>query len=246
MKYEKIKPNIFLEVKMYKVLIVDDDTEIRELIKGDLILSGYMVDDASDGEMGLGLAIKNSYDAILLDVMMPKMDGFEVCENIRKINKDIPIILLTAKGAIEDKIKGFDCGADDYIVKPFDIQELLVRLRALFRRNAPQDTMQNEVLSAGHIKINPDSLEVMLDGIPKKLTPTEFEILYCLMQHINQPVSLSVLLNEVWGYDADEDVRMLRVHVGGLRHKIEENPKAPKYLHTITNVGYKLTPFGEV
>lgn len=231
---------------MSRLLIVDDDSEIRNFIKVDLELSGYLVDTASDGADGLAMALKNSYDLILLDVMMPKMDGFEVCQNIRKVNKEVPILLLTAKGAIEDKISGFECGADDYLVKPFDIQELLVRARALLRRNSKEDAPTGEILDIGDIKISPDSLETSINGEVKKLTPTEFEILYCLMQHSNQAVTLSTLLNEVWGYDADEDVRMLRVHVGGLRHKIEPNPKTPKYLHTITNVGYKLTPFGEI
>lgn len=231
---------------MSRLLIVDDDREIRELLKVDLQLSGYLVDTACDGQEGLTMALKSSYDLILLDVMMPKMDGYEVCQNIRKVNKEIPILLLTAKGAIEDKVVGFERGADDYLVKPFDIQELLVRVRALLRRNNKNDSHSGEVLDAGDIKIFPDSLEATINGEVKKLTPTEFEILYCLMQHINQAVTLSTLLNEVWGYDADEDVRMLRVHVGGLRHKIEPSPKTPKYLHTITNVGYKLTPFGEI
>ncbi len=229
---------------MSRLLIVDDDKEIREFLKVDLQMSGYAVDTAIDGQEGLSMALKNAYDMILLDVMMPKMDGFEVCKNIRKVNKEIPILLLTAKGAIEDKITGFETGADDYLVKPFDIQELLVRVRALLRRNNKPET-ETEITDAGEIKLLPDSLEAIVNSEIKKLTPTEFEILFCLMQHINQPVTLSTLLNEVWGYDADEDVRMLRVHVGGLRHKIEPNPKMPKYLHTITNIGYKLTPFGE-
>lgn len=229
---------------MSRLLIVDDDKEIREFLKVDLQMSGYAVDTATDGQEGLSMALKNAYDMILLDVMMPKMDGFEVCKNIRKVNKEIPILLLTAKGALEDKITGFETGADDYLVKPFDIQELLVRVRALLRRNKAE-TQTSEVTDAGDIKLLPDSLEAIVNSEVKKLTPTEFEILFCLMQHIGQPVTLSTLLSEVWGYDADEDVRMLRVHVGGLRHKIEPNPKTPKYLHTITNVGYKLTPFGE-
>lgn len=231
---------------MNKLLIVDDDNEIRNLIKIDLQMSGYQVDTASDGQEGLSMALKNQYDLILLDVMMPKMDGYEVCKNIRKVNQEIPVLLLTAKSAIEDKVSGFDSGADDYLVKPFDIQELLVRVRALLRRNSDKKPVSSEILKVGHIKINPDSLEATINSEVKKLTPTEFEILYCLMQHSNQAVTLSTLLSEVWGYDADEDVRMVRVHVGGLRHKIEPNPKCPEYLHTITNVGYKLTPFGEV
>lgn len=232
---------------MSRFLIVDDDAEIRDFIKTDLEMSGFSIDTATDGQMGLNMALKSDYELIILDVMMPKMDGFEVCQNIRKVNKKVPILLLTAKGAIEDKVKGFNCGADDYLVKPFDIQELLVRIRALLRRNAPVgNTSTNENLSLGEIKLFPESLETSIKGQIIKLTPTEFEILYCLMQYANKAVSLTTLLNEVWGYDEDEDVRMVRVHVGGLRQKIETNPKHPEFLHTVTGVGYKLTPFGEL
>ena len=232
---------------MSRFLIVDDDAEIRDFIKTDLEMSGFSIDTATDGQMGLNMALKSDYELIILDVMMPKMDGFEVCQNIRKVNKKVPILLLTAKGAIEDKVKGFNCGADDYLVKPFDIQELLVRIRALLRRNAPVgNTSTNETLSLGEIKLFPESLETSIKGQIIKLTTTEFEILYCLMQYANKAVSLTTLLNEVWGYDEDEDVRMVRVHVGGLRQKIETNPKHPEFLHTVTGIGYKLTPFGEL
>ena len=170
-----------------RILIVDDDDEIRELLEFDIAQSGYFVDTASDGKEGLTKVLNNSYDLVILDVMMPKMNGFDVCKNIRQAKLSIPIIMLTAKG----------------------------------------------------------TLECVILNKKIKLTPTEFEILYCLMQHFNNAVTLATLLDEVWGYDSDEDVRMLRVHVGGLRNKIEPNSKSPIYLHTVTNVGYKLTPFGE-
>ena len=228
-----------------RLLIVDDDKQIRELLVFDIAQSGYIVDCASDGQEGLKKALENNYDLILLDVMMPKMNGYEVCQNIRIAKPDVPILMLTAKGTIEDKTQGFDCGADDYLIKPFEIQEVLLRIRALLRRgesNQKQNT--KEVLRAGDIEILPDSLEAVIIDKKVKLTPTEFEILYCLMQHINSPVTLATLLDEVWGYGSDEDVRMVRVHVGELRKKIEINTREPKYLHTIVNVGYKLTPFG--
>lgn len=231
-----------------RILIVDDDTEIRELLEFDLAQSGYTIDSATDGAQGVNKALQNSYDIVLLDVMMPKMNGYDVCQNIKKVKPEIPVLLLTAKGTIDDKTTGFECGADDYLVKPFDVQEVLLRVRALLRRNRPQlsqgDVFSNEILKMGEIEIYPDALEVQILSQRKKLTPIEFEILYCLMQHFNKPVTLAMLLNEVWGYDSDEDVRMLRVHVGGLRHKIETNTKTPRYLHTVTNVGYKLTPMG--
>lgn len=230
-----------------RLLVVDDDDEIRELLEFDLAQSGYQIDTASDGYEGLNKALNSNYDLVLLDVMMPKMNGYEVCKNIRKSKPDLPVLLLTAKGTINDKTTGFDSGADDYIVKPFDIQEVLLRVRALLRRNTTpsNNPLSKEILKIGDIELFPDSLETNVNGNRIKLTPTEFEILYCLMQHFNNAVTLAVLLNEVWGYDGDEDVRMLRVHVGGLRQKIEEDPKHPVYLHTVTNVGYKLTPFNE-
>ena len=229
-----------------RILIVDDDTEIRDLLEFDISSSGYFVDTASDGYEGLTKALNNKYDLILLDVMMPKMNGFEVCKNIRQAKLNVPILMLTAKGTIDDKASGFNNGADDYLVKPFDVQEVLLRIRVLLRRTEPQveSFSSTEILEAGEIEIFPDTLECIILNKRIKLTPTEFEILYCLMQHFNKAVTLATLLEEVWGYDRDEDVRMLRVHVGGLRNKIEPDTKNPRYLHTVTNVGYKLTPFG--
>ena len=229
-----------------RILIVDDDTEIRDLLEFDIASSGYFVDTASDGMDGLTKALNNKYDLVLLDVMMPKMNGFEDCKNIRAAKINVPILMLTAKGTIGDKTSGFDSGADDYLVKPFDIQEVLLRIRVLLRRTEPQvETLcSTEILEAGEIEILPDTLECIILNKKVKLKPTVFEILYCLMQHFNKAVTLATLLEEVWGYDSDEDVRMLRVHVGGLRNKIEPDTKNPRYLHTVTNVGYKLTPFG--
>jgi DNA-binding response OmpR family regulator len=229
-----------------RILIIDDDPEIRELLDFDISSSGYYTDTAQDGMEGLNKALNNKYDLILLDVMMPKMNGFEVCKNIRQAKINIPVLMLTAKGTIGDKTSGFDSGADDYLVKPFDVQEVLLRIRVLLRRTQPQiePMMSSEILEAGEIEIFPDTLEAVILNRKVKLTPTEFEILYCLLQHFNKAVTLATLLEEVWGYSSDEDVRMLRVHVGGLRNKIEADTKNPKYLHTVTNVGYKLTPFG--
>jgi DNA-binding response OmpR family regulator len=249
---------------MVDILVVDDDPEIVDLLKLDFELMGFQVETASDGAAGLKKAEARKFDLIVLDVMMPKMDGFEVCKRIRatKHGAGTPVILLTAKGTIEDKVRGFNAGADDYLVKPFEFQELMVRMRALFRRsgtlvnnaataagappthngNGASTKGKNEVLSAGDIRLLPTSLEVVIQGRLVKLTPTEFEILYCLMQHVNEAVPLATILKEVWGYDADEDVRMLRVHIGGLRQKVEEDHKHPKYLQTITNVGYRLNP----
>jgi len=237
---------------MVNILVVDDDPEIIDLLRLDLELMGFHVDAVNDGINALKKAEAKIYDLIVLDVMMPKLDGFEVCKRIRanRASAAVPIILLTAKGTIEDKIRGFNAGADDYLVKPFEFQELMVRMRALFRRTGTLNKEVNtpkkdEVLSAGEIKLIPASLETVVRGKLIKLTPTEFEILYCLLQHCGEAVPLASILQEVWGYEADEDVRMLRVHIGGLRQKIEEDHKNPKYLQTITNVGYRLNPILE-
>ena len=231
---------------MLDILVADDDPEIIDLMRLDLELMGFRIDTVSDGMSVIKKTESKRYDLIILDVMMPKLDGFEACKRIRnsRLAATTPIILVTAKGTIEDKIRGFNAGADDYLVKPFEFQELMVRMRALFRRSGamqPQGVKQRpEVLSAGDIQLMPTSLECTIGERKIKLTPTEFEILYCLMQHVGEAVPLKNILKEVWGYDEDEDVRMLRVHVGGLRQKIEPDQKNPQYLQTVTNVGYRL------
>jgi len=225
-----------------RILIVDDDTEIRDLLEFDISSSGYHTDTASDGMEGLNKALNNKYDLILLDVMMPKMNGFEVCKNIRQAKINIPILMLTAKGTIGDKTTGFDSGADDYLVKPFDIQEVLLRIRVLLRRNQPQvePNLASEILEAGEIEILPDTLEAVILNKKVKLTPTEFEILYCLMQHFNKAVTLAILLEEVWGYSQDDDVETIRVHIRHLRSKIDKIANGKKYIETIYGGGYKL------
>ena len=231
-----------------KILVVEDEKDMNRIIKKELESEGYLVDVCYDGESAYDFLTMEEYDGAILDVMLPIMNGFEVCKNIRQAKLAVPVLMLTAKGTIDDKTTGFDCGADDYLVKPFDIQEVLLRIRVLLRRNVvnfEESPLSNEVLKCGDIEIFPESLEAVIVNQRVKLTPTEFEILYCLMQHFNSPVTLATLLDEVWGYDSNEDVRMLRVHVGGLRNKIEINAKLPKYLHTVTNVGYKLTPFAQ-
>lgn len=234
------------------ILIADDDDEIRELLEFDLNHSGYYVKSVKNGLEAYNESILSHYDLVILDVMMPKMNGFDACFKIKEKNPDIPVLLLTAKGTIEDKTKGFNSLADDYLVKPFDIQEVLLRVRALLRRNTINSSFDKNMLpgqnqsntgitKSNDIELYENSLEVKIKDKLTKLTPTEFEILYCLLQHNNQAVSLATLLQEVWGYDSDEDVRMVRVHVGTLRQKIEPDPKKPVYVHTVTNVGYRLT-----
>lgn len=230
---------------MFKILAIDDEQHILDLIKINLNISGYEVETAHDGAEGLAKAKHGNFDAVIIDIMMPKLDGYTVCEQLRSSveTKDTPIILLTAKNALEDKVKGFDVGADDYLVKPFEPQELLVRLKALLRRSKKpilQDKKITEILHAGDIKLFPDVLKANIKNKEISLTPIEFEILYCLLQHTDQPVKLSTILFEVWGYQGEENPDMLRVHFRHLRQKIEENPKQPKYLLTVMNVGYRL------
>ncbi len=234
---------------MVNILVVDDDPEITDLLRMDLELMRFDVDTAGDGLNAVKKTEAKTYDLIIIDVMMPKMDGYEAVQRIRKTknNSDVPIIMLTAKGTLTDKVRGFNAGVDDYLIKPFEFQELMVRMRALFRRTgalekSKQQRNKKEVLESGDFKLLPNALEVELNGKTIKLTPTEFEILHCLMQHVGEAVSLGQLLQDVWGYEPDEDVRVLRVHMGGLRQKVEVDPKKPVYLETVTNVGYRLSP----
>ena len=232
---------------MAKILLVEDEVNIASFIERGLREFGHEVYVAYDGAAGWELTQKNDFQLLILDIIMPKMNGLQLCKQYRqRFGYHAPVIMLTALGTTEDIVSGLDAGADDYLVKPFDIQEVLLRIRVLLRRNQPQEETltSNEILEAGEIEILPDTLETIILNKRMKLTPTEFEILYCLLQHFNKPVTLATLLEEVWGYSSDEDVRMLRVHVGALRNKIEPDAKNPKYLHTVTNVGYKLTPFG--
>ena len=232
---------------MAKILLVEDEVNIASFIERGLREFGHEVYVAYDGAAGWELTQKNDFQLLILDIIMPKMNGLQLCKQYRqRFGYHAPVIMLTALGTTEDFVSGLDAGADDYLVKPFDIQEVLLRIRVLLRRNQPQEETltSNEILEAGEIEILPDTLETIILNKRMKLTPTEFEILYCLLQHFNKPVTLATLLEEVWGYSSDEDVRMLRVHVGALRNKIEPDAKNPKYLHTVTNVGYKLTPFG--
>ncbi|MEK7431896.1 MAG: response regulator transcription factor [Cyanobacteriota bacterium] len=230
---------------MFKILLIDDEKEILDFIKINLEISCYDVHTASDGAEGLAKAKTGEFDAIITDIMMPKLDGYTMAEQIRSnpLTKETPIIMLSAKGSLEDKVQGFNTGADDYLTKPFEPQELLVRLKALLRRNHKEisnDKKIKEILVAGDITLSPDILKLTIKDRLISLTPIEFEIIYCLLQYTDQPVKLSTILQEVWGYTDEENPDMLRVHFRHLRQKIEENPKSPKYLVTVMNIGYKL------
>lgn len=231
---------------MSRILVIDDDQAIAELIKVNLDLLGHQVTTANDGIKGLALAQQNRPDLIVLDVMMPDLDGFTVCQRLRQNTNTngIPILMLTALGMTRDKVKGFDSGADDYLVKPFEIPELQVRVRALLRRagSVPQSASLPEILTAGEITLIPENLQAKIRERIVKLTPTEFEILHCLMQHHGQTVSTGKLLEEVWGYSPDDDVDTIRVHIRHLRTRLETSDR--KYIRTVYGGGYQLIPEG--
>lgn len=222
-----------------KVLVVDDEKLIVKGIRFSLLQDGMEVDCAYDGEEALNRAKANSYDMILLDVMLPKMDGFEVCQAIREFS-DVPIVMLTAKGDDMDKILGLEYGADDYITKPFNILEVKARIKAIMRRTSPERApqVQSSVIEKGDIKLDCDSRRLFINDNEINLTAREFELLEILIKNENKVYSRESLLKMVWGEDYPGDVRTVDVHVRRLREKIEANPSEPKYVHTKWGVGY--------
>ena len=222
-----------------KVLVVDDENLIVKGIRFSLEQDGMEVDCAYDGEEALNKAKSNSYDMILLDIMLPKMDGFEVCQAIREFS-DMPIVMLTAKGDDMDKILGLEYGADDYITKPFNILEVKARIKAIMRRTSParQQAAQASVIEKGDLKLDCESRRLFINGTEINLTTREFELLEIMVKNENKVYSRENLLNLVWGKEYPGDVRTVDVHVRRLREKIETNPSEPKYVHTKWGVGY--------
>ena len=222
-----------------RVLVVDDEKLIVKGIRFSLEQDGYDVDCAYDGEEALKLAKENAYDIILLDVMLPKYDGFEVCQQIREYS-DVPIIMLTAKGDDMDKILGLDYGADDYITKPFNILEVKARIKAIMRRVSKRDKNQeNEKVNVkGEMKIDCESRRVIIGEKEINLTAKEFDLLELLAMNPGKVYSRENLLNIVWGYEYPGDARTVDVHIRRLREKIEKNPGEPLYIHTKWGVGY--------
>ena len=217
-----------------RILIVDDDAEIRDLLEFDISSSGYFVDTASDGMEGLNKALNNKYDLILLDVMMPKMNGWEVCREIRETSK-VPIIMLTAKGDEEDELTGFELGVDEYISKPFSPKILVARVGAILRRSgkAPEE---GKLLSIGGIVIDQTAHTVTVDGRQIELSFKEFELLTYFMENEGIALSREKILNHVWNYDYFGDARTIDTHVKKLRAKIGEKGD---YIKTIWGMGYK-------
>jgi two-component system, OmpR family, response regulator VicR len=221
-----------------KVLVVDDEKLIVKGIRFSLEQDGMEVDCAYDGEEALEAAKKKEYDVVLLDVMLPKITGFEVCQQIREFSS-MPIIMLTAKGDDMDKILGLEYGADDYITKPFNILEVKARIKAIMRRSTKKAAeTQAKVIKFEDLKIDCESRRVYVGNKEVNLTAKEFDLLELLIFNPNKVYSRENLLNIVWGYDYPGDVRTVDVHIRRLREKIEDNPSEPKYIHTKWGVGY--------
>ena len=222
-----------------KVLVVDDEKLIVKGIRFSLEQDGMEVDCAYDGEEALRMAQENTYDMVLLDIMLPKMDGFEVCQAIREFS-DMPIVMLTAKGDDMDKILGLEDGADDYTTKPFNILEVKARIKAIMRRTAgkKEETKSDSVIEKKDLRLDCDSHRLFILGNEVNLTTKEFDLLMLLVKNENKVYSRESLLELVWGKDYPGDVRTVDVHVRRLREKIELNPSEPKYVHTKWGVGY--------
>lgn len=223
-----------------KVLVVDDEKLIVKGIRFSLEQDGMVVDCAYNGEEAVRLAKESEYDIVLLDVMLPKMDGFEVCQQIREFSS-MPIVMLTAKGDDMDKILGLDYGADDYITKPFNILEVKARIKAITRRTSKSAEVEKENaknIQVGELKLDCEGRRLYISGKEINLTAKEFDVLELLVFNPNKVYSRENLLNIVWGYEYPGDVRTVDVHIRRLREKIETNPSEPKYVHTKWGVGY--------
>ncbi len=222
-----------------QVLVVDDEKLIVKGIRFSLEQDGMEVDSAYDGEEALEMAKKKKYDIILLDLMLPKMDGLEVCQQIREFS-NVPIVMLTAKGEDMDKILGLEYGADDYITKPFNILEVKARIKAIMRRSANDHDEKEKArtLEVGELRMDTEGRRVFVSDREINLTAKEFDVLELLVLNPNKVYSRENLLNIVWGYEYPGDVRTVDVHIRRLREKIEANPSEPKFVHTKWGVGY--------
>ena len=224
-----------------KILVVDDEKVLVKGIKFNLENEGYQVETGSDGEEAVDKARTGQFDLIILDLMMPKIDGLQACMKIREFS-NVPIIMLTAKGEDADKIIGFECGADDYITKPFNILELKARIRALLRRAASSAQQQREAdrLTQGSITLDVAERAAWRDGRPVDLTAKEFDLMVLLMQNPGRVYSRENLLNLVWGYEYIGEFRTVDVHIRRLREKLEPDPASPEHILTKWGVGYYL------
>ncbi|MFA6597460.1 MAG: response regulator transcription factor [Ignavibacteriaceae bacterium] len=228
---------------MYKVLIVEDEPDMRMGLKDNLEFEEYEVDTAENGKEGYEKIIKNNYDLVLLDVMMPEMSGFEVCKQVRKEGINVPIILLTAKGQEIDKVRGLELGADDYITKPFSLRELLARIKAVLRRapeHAEQSTKKSAPVHIGILTIDFSTFIATSKNKPVQMSHKEFELLHYLWDKKNTVVTRDDLLNKIWGYEESPTTRTVDNFIVRLRQKIEKDPDRPHIIITVHGIGYKL------
>ena len=225
---------------MSKILIVEDEPNMVMGLKDSFEHEGFEVVIAQDGEEGLSKAITSKPDLILLDVMMPKMSGIDVCRRLREMGDEVPIILLTARSQEIDKVVGLEIGADDYVTKPFGLKELIARIRANLRR-ASKQVAQIENFSFDDFRIDFKKYQAIKNGEKLELSSREFEILKFLIQHRDEIVTRDQLLDEVWGYSSNPITRTVDNHIAKLRQKIEVNPSDPQYIVTVHRVGYRFT-----
>ena len=220
-----------------RILVVDDDRAVRDALRRALTLGGYEVQVAEDGEQALEQVVRAIPDAVVLDVGLPGIDGLEVCRRLRRLGNRVPILILTARDAVADRIDGLDVGADDYMVKPFDVGELKARLRALLRRSGPEVDPQS--LSFAEVRLDSSRHGADVQGKFVELTRTEYQLLELLMLNPNHVLQHTLIYDRVWGYDFGPASNALRVYVGYLRHKLE-GAGARQLIHTVRGVGYVL------
>jgi two-component system response regulator MprA len=224
-----------------RILVVDDDRAVRESLRRSLAFNGYDVDVAGDGAEALERVADQRPDALVLDVMMPRVGGLETCRRLRADGDDVAILVLTARDSVADRVAGLDAGADDYLVKPFDLEELLARLRALLRRSSAGQAQDDrgETLAFADLLLDPGTREVTRSGRQIRLTRTEFSLLELLLRHPRQVLARERILEQVWGYDFPTTANSLEVYVGYLRRKTEAQGE-PRLIHTVRGVGYAL------
>jgi DNA-binding response OmpR family regulator len=222
-----------------RILVVEDEAPMRIALEDILRAEGYRVLTANDGEMGISLATREQPDLVLLDVMMPRLDGLSLCAELRRLGMIVPVLMLTARGQVEDRVAGLDTGADDYLVKPFSTDELLARVRALLRR-AERRARTPERLVLGEVVIDLVKQTAQRAGSPLHLTAREFAMLRLLAEARGEPVTRERFLDVVWGYTAFPTTRTVDTHVAALRGKIEADPDKPRWLTTVHGVGYRL------
>ena len=224
---------------MVKILIVEDEPQMRLGLKDNFEFEGYQVDFAEDGEKGFAAVQESSYNLIILDVMLPKISGFDLLKQIRNQGNNTPVIMLTAKGEEIDRVLGLELGADDYVTKPFSLRELLARVKAILRRNRVVGEKEPQEYKIGNLNVNFATYEANCGGNPVPMTHKEFEILKYFIDHSEQTISRDDLLHDVWGYEADITSRTVDNFILKLRQKIELNPSHPRYILTVHGVGYK-------